>query len=271
MLSNEPSRAAPSDESFGGPCSLAIVPGTAELRATPAAYPPAAASRPGSPSSSLPRGSPEERAAHYEVASLLGALVGFVGCAWPLLWASATSPLYRMRPGVSGTQSGLGGYLASAACALAGASIALLLVDGGAWLRRIRARPRDAPIAAGAGDATWTWHGSPGERGAELVAIGTTRKGSGKRRLTASAAEEQQDAAHMQPSLSVPVASWRRPCFEDVIAETLDARSSTHAWCIAGAGPPSQLEALDKAIAAIRARGRGAAPLQDLVRLTHSM
>ena len=267
----EVSRAADGSRDAGltGPCRLVPVPGTMQLQAIAAPFvelcaPPPTASASASASAA-------QRIRRRETASLLGAAVGFVGCAWPLLWGSAAAPLYRRNGDGSNLNtvaaSGLGGYGATGVAALCGATAALWLVDATERLLLLR---RGCPSASALVDIG----------GALAVEFGAT---STRVRLREEAAVSRRDSpleggrpgvgrrddggysdsggASAGASYRVPVAALHRPCFRALLARVLAAHPSAR---IVGAAPDSMLASLDAAIAAD-------APQHRLVRLTHAM
>ena len=234
---------------FAGPCRLAAIPGTMTLRATraeyalPAAPPPLTAGAGGGGMGSL---------RVRESASVVGALVGFVGTAWPLLWGSAAAPLYRRN--VSTSASGLGGLAATTAAAFAGAVALLSLVDGAARLLARFGRSPHAPIVRALRVTAPAPVEPSGTRGTELpdleIAV-TIANGEGEDRRAAP------------PCCDVPVASLGRPDLGAIVGRMLAAHPTTR---VVGAGPETMVAVLDATVAKV---GGGVPPA--VVRLTHSM
>jgi len=191
----------------------------------------------------------------YEIASLIGALLGFIGCGWPLLWASSTVPLYRRN--VSTSASGGGGYLATAAAALLGATVLVRLADGAAWLVGwLQARRRLAACTPTAVELS----------ASRIHAQGGTECSDGvnqaKRSQDIHDSGASGDELHAA-SCGAPIASLHRPCFERLIGATLAAHPGAR---LVGAGPESMLSAIDSSTSKLRMKEK-----PPLIRLTHSM
>jgi len=191
----------------------------------------------------------------YEACSLLGALVGFMSCAWPLLWGSNMAPLYRSN--VSTTMSGLGGFAAAGVSAILGSLASLRLANGCAWLlTRVKSRPppplpatlsstRLATSAASSSLSSVAGVRCPvdGTAGGAPAEIGISSARGGCR------------------GCEVPVTSFKRPHFKRLLSRLLAQHPS--AQVVAG-GPAAMLSVLEQDMAAIGTQG-------ELVRLTRSL
>ena len=230
------------------------------VRATAAPFPP----RVPSDDVCLPTGVPLPL---YEAASLVGALLGFIAIAWPLIWHSDAAPWWRSNASTSTT--GGGGFVVSCACAYAVAVTLLLLCDLaalGLGLARQRGRdgtPHIATEARGKRNVrTSECHAlelndtreAVAEDGGHRKPAGTTREG-GRDDHDAVALSVVDDLTIA--SVSVPLAGRQRPDMGELL------RRVSPASRVAAGGPPAMLKGLAKALSAA---GR-----PPCVVLTHSM
>lgn len=189
----------------------------------------------------------------YEACSLMGALAGFMSCAWPLLWGSNMAPLYHSN--VSTTMSGLGGFAAAGVGAVLGSLASLRLANGCAWLlTRVKSRPplptalsstRLATSAATSSLSSVAGVRCPvdGTAGGAPAEIGISSARGGCR------------------GCEVPVTSFKRPHFKRLLSRLLAQHPG--AQVVAG-GPAAMLSVLEQDMAAIGTQG-------ELVRLTRSL
>jgi len=199
----------------------------------------------------------------YEGASLLGAALGFTMAAWLMVWRSDDAPWARRNAPTATT--GGGGFLLALAAACACADLLLRTCDGvslsshhcrdgvsrlRAWLRRgarakaiIRARPVEVVGGGGMGRRSYT----------DGVALSCAPSVS----FSSSSSFPSPPSEPSAKSVTVPLAGRARPDAGKLLR-------STHSGArVAVGGPPSMVDALDKAL-----REAGRSPS---VRLTTQM
>lgn len=276
-----------------GPCRLEAMIGSMQLRAVQAPYSVLHPSSEviGSNQSGLWLVTPHQLRM-YEMASLIGSLVGFVGCAWPLLWGSREAPLYWQS--VSTSAAGLLGYVGTGICALAGSLVFLHLADATARLRclckLVEGASVPAPHLTAAGMTMSTSSSSGSSSDSSGVGVGSSSEGDGRGGGEGGDESDCCSGTHMPcregavpnaahassegpASCHVSVASLGRPCFDELLAQTAATYPTAR---VAGAGPAPMLTALNAAVSA-RAR-RFDSSVQDqepgqreLICLTHSL
>ena len=195
-------------------------------------------------------------------------------------WAADGNAAFLLK--LAGLSGGLA-YLITAAASLLCAALGLLLVDGSTWLLRsakqakAMAKPSGVRRLDSLREVTVAglismWPAVEEDKtapaaaadGAEMMAVDGNKPASGRAACPHASGETTSRA-----SFRVQVASLRRPNFESILAESIDAHPEAH---IVGAGPDVQLASLDRAITALRAKqALNDAPIKDLVRLTRSM
>ena len=222
----------------------------------------------------------------YEAVSLIGALVGYVAIAWPLVWSSESAPWARKNAPTSTT--GGGGFVVATLCAGIVAAALLWMCDVVALLRFTMARfsafgtgglltvlgrtttstaslkAHDHASAAAAESVTPTRNGLPGtpQAGhmvADMVAGGISLVSFPHQAEppTSCVGESSAVVAARDTEVHVPLASRTRPDFDVVVQRV------PHWTRVAAGGPPGMLKALATAL--------DNAAMAPYVCLTHSM
>ena len=222
----------------------------------------------------------------YEAVSLIGALIGYVAIAWPLVWSSESAPWARKNAPTSTT--GGGGFVVATLCAGVVAAALLWICDMVALLRFTMARftafgtgglltvlgrtttstaslkAHDHASAAAAESVTPTRNGLPGtpQAGhmvADMVAgdISLVSFPHQAEPPTSCVGESSAVVAARDAEVHVPLASRTRPDFDVVVQRV------PHWTRVAAGGPPGMLKALATAL--------DNAAMAPYVCLTHSM
>ena len=218
----------------------------------------------------------------YEVASLIGAALGFFLSAWHLLWA-AGAPLGRQAH--STTIVGGGGLCATVASSLCGSYLALCLADVLLYYRPCGVA--GAPCGRRARPLTHVWQPSADTSVASIAWLDADAQQPPRHTARAGPAlGPEADAAHATgarpPARRVPLASRRRPDAEALVTALLKgaptatpdgqhapAARAPHAAPlraprVACGGPPALLRSVAAACASAKCR-------EPLVRLTNDM
>lgn len=201
----------------------------------------------------------------YEAASLLGAVVGYMAIAWPLVWRGDTAPWARRNAPTATT--GGGGFVIATVCAWLLAALLLWLCDlASIMVSRLRAWPgrqqhtakaTSCSISRGSSSSIFRERDVGVELDDSFAAVAEDVV------LTESHPQKKEGGAQttIPPvgaiSVAVPLAGRKRPEMGQLLQRTpQEAR-------VAVGGPPSMVKALSKALSAA---GR-----PPSVCLTHSM
>ena len=199
----------------------------------------------------------------YEATSLVGAVVGYMSIAWPLVWRGDNAPWARRN--ASTLTTGGGGFVLATVCSLLAAALLLKLSDLPGWLRSLTSHPERSPpsVSVRAKPAARTSSTGVELLGVQLIDDGmaaVAEDGAVKARIEAAITPNITPSSNrpdQQSYVPVPVAGRTRPDMGELLRrEPPEAR-------VAAGGPPAMFDALNKALSAA---GR-----PPSVRLTHSM
>lgn len=233
------------------------------------------------------------RPQRHEIASLVGATLGFYGCCWPLMWAFG-APLSRGAH--STTVEGVGGLAGTFAAAFAGSCLVLGLVDLAFDVRAYLAARKScrrslsrwpAELATRATDLadsfieltpelgpTTPQGNTPAGEALEPLSLPRAAEPRGDEAPSGSPRQHSRDRPPRMSGMRVHLTSRGRPDAEALVSSLVgpsggergqpSGQPSAVAPLVAVGGPPALLRSF--AIAARRSEALGA----PLVRLTHS-